>query len=236
MIFRIKIALLVALVALLLVELVKLASAQPVSLNPSAWSIRYSPGMPTRPNAAPVGWQFAFPLAAAGTCPAPDTQPPNFNVSRCHHVDYVTAAYTKAITGTSISMLFSVTTGPGTVFDWKTQFENTCPGEATVRLLIEHRNDASLSQPTYRWWSNPVSFPLAPVMNMTLTVPLTPDQWSDVNGQFGNTNAQTLAGFKAALAQVGAVGMTFGGGCFFGHGVYLDSGSATFNLQSYTIN
>ena len=29
--------------------------------------------------------------------------------------------------------------------------------------------------------------------------------------------------------------MTFGGGCFYGHGVYLDSGSVTFVVTKFTL-
>jgi hypothetical protein len=55
--------------------------------------------------------------------------------------------------------------------------------------------------------------------NTTLAVPLTPDQWSSVFGRFGKQNATTLNGFQDVLGNLGHVGMTFGGGCFFGHGV-----------------
>jgi hypothetical protein len=34
----------------------------------------------------------------------------------------------------------------------------------------------------------------------------------------------------------GPVGMTFGGGCFFGHGAYITSGAATFARRSDVIN
>lgn len=67
---------------------------------------------------------------------------------------------------------------------------------------------------------------------VVVTAPLTADQWSDVNGQLGSANT---AAFADALSNVGAVGMTFGGGCFYGHGVYLDSGSVTFVVTKFTL-
>jgi hypothetical protein len=69
-----------------------------------------------------------------------------------------------------------------------------------------------------------------------MTVPLTPDQWSSVYGKPGNLNATTLAGFHDALTNLGHVGMTFGGGCFAGHGVNVSGGSARFALISYSIS
>ena len=68
---------------------------------------------------------------------------------------------------------------------------------------------------------------------MSLTIPLSGDNWSDV---YGVTGAADPTGFAAALAHAGPVGMTFGGGCFFGHGAYVTSGAATFVLKSYVIN
>jgi hypothetical protein len=37
------------------------------------------------------------------------------------------------------------------------------------------------------------------------------------------------------LANAMGIGFTFGGQNFFGHGVYLSSGSATFKVNSYTV-
>lgn len=83
------------------------------------------------------------------------------------------------------------------------------------------------TQETFRWWGNPIEFVL-PASNavVDITVPLTPDQWSDVYGVIG-TNA--LAGFQAALKNTQNVGMTFGGGCFAGHGLNINPG-ATYQL------
>lgn len=204
-----------------------------ISLSPNNWDIRYSPKMPLHPSVAKSGWMFSFPLAPAGVCPAPPTQPPNYNISACPHVDYVTTPYTKSMAAnTSVSMTF-VVAGVSPVFDFHTAADNLGATPATVRLLVEQQGDYFLDNPTYRWWSNPLSVPLTIGGPTTLLVPLTPDQWSDVNGLFGTAE---LAGFQAALKNVGNVGMTFGGGSFFGHGVYLTSGSATFNLTDFTVS
>ncbi len=66
----------------------------------------------------------------------------------------------------------------------------------------------------------------------SITVPLTPDQWSSVLGKKGS--AAPLE-FAEALRGVDKVGMTFGGGCFFGHGVNVSGGEATFTLKDFAI-
>jgi hypothetical protein len=209
-----------------------------VPLTPGNWNIRYSPGMPVNPGAAPSGgWVFSFPLAAPGVCPAPPTTGPNFNVSTCPHVDYVTATYITPIVGSSLSMTFSIAVGPNTGFDYHTAANNTCVNPANFRFLIERTDDAGLYQPYYRWWSHDISYQLQPIDgSLTLTVPLTPDRWSSALGEIGNASAAATAGFADTLNNVGLIGITFGGGCFAGHGVYLNSGTATFTVTDFRIN
>lgn len=206
-----------------------------INMAAVAWQIRYSPGLPIRPNPNPSGgsgWSFSFPTNAVGKCPAPPTQPPNYNISPCSHVDYVTTPYTLPITAKSITVTFSIIAN-SPVYDYKTATNNTCVSPAKMRLLLEHHNDAALNNPVYRWWSNPLEYTLGNTNAAVIKVLLTPDQWSDVNGQLGTTDP---ADFTATLLRIGAIGMTFGGGCFFSHGVYLDSGSATLTVTDMTLN
>ena len=209
-------------------------------LTPASWSIRYSPGMPAHPTASGTGWKFSFPSNATGVCPAADTTFPNYNVSPCHHVDYVTTAYTKSIaTANSVSMTYQVD-GTSPVFDYRTQFENdqTNTLKHSVRLLLEHTGDFFLDQDTYRWWSNPLYVDLNTALNagpQTLSVPLSGHNWSDVNGIFCD-DPSASAGFLACKQHMQYIGMTFGGGYFFGHGLFLDSGSATFTVTDFEID
>ena len=55
----------------------------------------------------------------------------------------------------------------------------------------------------------------------TVAVPLKPNQWSSVFGKKGDS-ARTE--FDAALGDVEHLGISFGGGCFFGHGVNVSGG------------
>ena len=133
-------------------------------------------------------------------------------------------------------MTFEITTTGTPSFNYMLDPDNVCTVPATVRLFLERQND-DFSQEFYRWWANPTGYELQPTSgSVTMTVPLTPDQWSSVYGKAGNYNAAALAGFQDALGHLGNVGMTFGGGCFFGHGVNVSGGSARFVLINYTIS
>lgn len=211
------------------------------SMDGANWDIRYSPHMPLHPTNLPPqfgGWSFNFTPAPMGVCPAADTQPPNFDQSPCPHVDYVTTNYVHNLsTAVSVTMTLEVSVTQGTTFDFHTQFENTCGGVATVRFLLEHTGDSSLNHVNYRYWSNPTSFTLAStgLQAYTMTVNIDPSLWSNVDGQFGTAN---LSAWGALLRNIGKVGMTFGGGCFFGHGVYVNppTGAAQFQVRSFTFN
>ncbi len=137
------------------------------------------------------------------------------------------------ISGTLVLSITVATTG-NCEFKWDTETSNTCDGPpAAVRLLIWSFKNNDYAEYD-RWWSNPIAFTLGNG-SATLVVPLTPDQWSDVYGHFGNENVDTLAGWNAAINNVSSLGMTFGGGCFFGHGVYVINGTARFTIVNYTI-
>jgi hypothetical protein len=63
----------------------------------------------------------------------------------------------------------------------------------------------------------------------TLTVSLSPDQWTSVFGQKG---AEVPNEFNAAIPNLGNVGFTFGG-TFAGHGVLVTGGNARFVLKEF---
>jgi hypothetical protein len=83
---------------------------------------------------------------------------------------------------------------------------------------------------THFWWSNPVHVDLTGAAGGgTTSAPLSdPSQWSDWNGQVGNSSPAVTAGFNDAIAKVSTVGVSFGGGCFFENGVTTSDGSGMF--------
>ena len=139
----------------------------------------------------------------------------------------------KGILGaSSLSVSVEVQTTGAPAFNYALEPGNTCVTPATARPFIwAYNNDYGEFN---RWWSNPTAFTLADG-SQTMTIPLTPDRWSSVLGKFGNYDAASLAGFSAALQNVSSLGLTFGGGCFFGHGVNVSNGTARFILSDYSV-
>ena len=73
--------------------------------------------------------------------------------------------------------------------------------------------------PQLRWWSNPVKFTLIDTGGVIeLHVPLTPDNWSETDGVFA-TDPIFYPYWVETMSDPDWVGITFGGGSFFGHGV-----------------
>jgi hypothetical protein len=60
-------------------------------------------------------------------------------------------------------------------------------------------------------------------------------QWTSVFGEKANASAAATAGFKQAMANLGHVGFSFGGGCFYGHGVRASGGGVRFAVTSYAV-
>jgi hypothetical protein len=138
-------------------------------------------------------------------------------------------AYRKAISAdATLTVSFYILTHGDVRFNYRLEASNTCSSPATVRAFLQ-RADDDLYAANGRFWSNPMATVLAPG-RFTMSIDLRPDQWTNVEGQ------RDQAGFEALLRNVGHVGVTFGGGCFFGHGVNVQGGSATFVMNSFTIH
>ena len=133
-------------------------------------------------------------------------------------------------TALNVSISVQVTGAP--TFNYQLEPGNTCVTPATARPFI-WANDNDFGEFS-RWWSEPTAFTLADG-SQTMTIPLTPDRWSSVFGKLGTYDEASLAGFNAALENVSSLGLTFGGGCFFGHGVNVSNGTARFILLDYSV-
>jgi len=179
-----------------------------LTLDATKWIFAYSHGMPDHPTQLPRGWSFDF--------------PPQDGV---HYV--LTGSDLSG--GASIVVTATVTMTPGAVFDWNRD-GNTCPTPAAAHLMIQRRGDDMVDE-YGRWWAS-VPIPLIPG-TLTIAVPLTADAWTDVYGRSGADNPES---FRVALASGGNVGLTFGGGCFYGHGVHVSGGNATFALSLFEVN
>lgn len=202
------------LIIIILLLLPTLAFAAPKAKGGNAardWDILFSAGMPKNPTAYGMSWYFDFPSGNG-------------------HVNYVTTPRHAALSG-SITMSVAITTTGNPTFDYGYGADNPCLTPASVRPYFftgDYQDEFG------RWWSNQVSIQLAPG-TVTITVPLDPALWSSVFGKVGNQDAVTLAAFYAAMQNVSSIGMTFGGGCFHGHGVSVNGGTARFTLIDYKV-
>jgi hypothetical protein len=75
---------------------------------------------------------------------------------------------------------------------------------------------------TQFWWSNPVNAPLLSGNQGQTTIMANmsdPTEWSDWNGQRGDSSPAVTEAFLEAIQKVQAIGLSFGGECFFETGV-----------------
>lgn len=135
-------------------------------------------------------------------------------------------AHTSIAAG-ALVLTINVSTTDGTVFRYDTETINTCEQPARVRPIV-------IGKGNVRWWATGESGGIVLTPGIwTLSVPIAPQYWSNVNGQLGNGSNKLLASWQAAMSDVREIGVTFGGGCFYGHGVYVSGGQATFELLDY---
>ena len=136
-----------------------------------------------------------------------------------------------ALRGTLVVTLQVATSGP-VLFESLDPQSASCAIPSSVRPFFWSNGNGN--GPYDRWWSNPRAYVLAPG-SATVAVPLQAEHWSSVNGRFGNADGETRFGFEKALLNVTRLGLTFGGGCSFGHGIRISGGSARFTLSEYAI-
>ncbi len=189
-----------------------LIAAKHPSPNISSWLLRYSSGVTLS-----AGPSFTFPRSPGS-------------------VNYLTESYNVPIAQSqALTMTVQIIGSP--TFNYMLEPSNVCISPATVRPYLEaqvpkHCPDATYTcaPPSARQWSNPAAIELEEG-TFTLVVPFTPPLWSDAEGVFGQND---LAGFAETLAHPRYLGMTFGGGCFFGHGVNVD-GLASFAVKDFRV-
>jgi hypothetical protein len=136
-----------------------------------------------------------------------------------------------SIRGTLVVNLTVATSGP-VVFESLDPQSGSCNIPSSVRPFFWANNNGN--GPYDRWWSNPRAYTLA-AGAATISVPLAAENFSSVNGRFGNADSETRFNFDKALLNVTRLGLTFGGGCSFGHGLRVRDGWARFALNGYVV-
>jgi hypothetical protein len=190
-----------------------------VPMHDLAWTIRYSPGMRAHPLPQETGgWYFDFPTASGS-------------------VHYVTAAVNMVVSK-SVSADIEVRTTGAPTFEYALEANNTCVNPARVRLLLQQKGDdlsGVRGKQYYRWWSINAAYELAPGSTRLTAQVSDLSQWVSVGGERADATAAATAGFWETMNNLGAVGFSFGGGCFYGHGVRVSGGGARFAVTSYKV-
>jgi hypothetical protein len=164
-----------------------------------------------------------FPLANDGTALT-------FEFPASGSINYLYTPSPLAMIRGTLSVSLRVSTSGPVLFN--SLDETSCGIAPSVRPLIWANDNGNGNYD--RWWSNPRAFSLAAGV-ATIAVPLSAESWSSVNGQYGNADPAVKFAFDKALLNVTRLGLTFGGGCSFGHGINVRGGSATFALTEYVI-
>lgn len=139
-----------------------------------------------------------------------------------HSVNYLITSGPRAPLGT-VTATMRIDASPDAVV-----VANECGNPRWRILLMAH--GTNWSDPDARWWSNPASAAVTGGA-ATVSAPLDPSQWSNVNGQVGSSRPTE---FAAAMRDISHYGVTFGG-CFFGHGIFMQSGTATAHITSFQV-
>lgn len=194
-------------------------------------------GSPSAPSPTPLTLSLQSSAWEAISDPQPfalanDGAALTFEFPSAGSINYLfTPSPVAAVRGT-LAVTVRVTTAGPVVFNSLDPQTATCSIPSSVRPFIWANNNGNGEFD--RWWSNPRAIALA-AGTATIDVPLTAEAWSSVNGRIGNADAPTRFAFDRALLNVSRFGLTFGGGCSFGHGINVRNGTATFTLTEYLV-
>jgi hypothetical protein len=129
--------------------------------------------------------------------------------------------------GQTVTLVYSI---DGSTPEWGVSDRTDVPPATLHLFLWRSSDDLSCNgvMASYRFWAlSGVTLKLGE--SQTLTSMLDPSVWTNCYGE------HDTSGFVGALENAMGIGFTFGGQNFFGHGVYLSRGSATFKVNSYTV-
>lgn len=189
------------------------ASGSTLSMDASKWNFHYGVNTPKHPTQDGSGFKFTF-------------------FKDKTEVDYLTTSHSSPITASAIEFTIAVEGATDTWFDHVTESGNIPGGiPSSCRFVLQRDVTTEFG----RWFSNPFCIELRPRTTQLLRVPLTPENWSSVYGKFGDYNDAARKGFARVLSSPVSVGLVFGGGNFFGHGLRARSGNAIVKILSYRL-
>jgi hypothetical protein len=149
----------------------------------------------------------------------------------------LTKPWTGSEPGMTLLVTVEVQTTGTPVFQLAQGPEPTCRTPPSTRPYLEAVGWTSMP-PGYssmRWWSRQGLIPLGAAGVFSIEIPLTPDRWSGVSGQFATQDASSVSWFNQIVTGrvASRAGLVFGGGCSYGHGLYVSGGSATLTVTQF---
>lgn len=183
------------------------------------WTFEWSPNIPLAPTLLPNnGFKFDFPGIVY----------PN------GEVHYVTQKPLAKLTN-KVVVKGWITIAPGTVFSSITK-TNMTPGSGKARVYFQRKGDdwgGLGNYQYYRWWYTGY-IDVEANGAFTFTAPLSDAaNWISV---YGNNAAEYPAQRQAAIDNMDRIGLTFGGGGGYGHGLYITYGAAKFEVTSFEVS
>lgn len=129
------------------------------------------------------------------------------------------------MTGKVLTAFIDVNVEPETKFTYYGEPDG-CPEPANVRYYFETNTSGRFEETDY-WWStlSPDLDDLRGPGGLLIVFPMSfPSAWVDHKGHPGDFDAAHEEAFKAAVQDVRAIGLSFGGGCGLGNGVGIVPG------------
>jgi hypothetical protein len=214
-----------------IVAMVLLTGCDPIYPEPTSYLDLFRPRA-TALSLKANRWTYLNPIALFNT-PDGDLAFDFPDISTGTSVNYVFTRKAPAVISGSLVIEASVEADPNIVFDYRTDPDNTCDAPAAMHPFIWANGNDPFGEFS-RWWAVDVSFVLAPGSSI-LSIPLQPESWLSVFGKHGDASLAATTGFHQAIKNVSSLGLTFGGGCWLGHGIRVSDGNARFSLSSYKV-
>ena len=184
----------------------------------------------------PIGWRLEYSprTTLTITSEGPSFQFPNGKANSS--VNMLTKWWPGTTAGSLAVTTRIVTTGTP-IFRLRQGPEPQCSNPPAARAWLATTDWTNGSLPDYewnRWWSRDGYTVLGPGTT-SIDVPLDPAGWSNVNGQLASSTPEATTHFWRVVNQGGRLGLVFGGGCSYGHGIYVTGGTAVFTILQYDV-
>lgn len=187
-----------------------------VSLTPSGWTT--TPSW-CRPTLTLVGGALVAPIPSSSSCTL------NYLYTMPLRIALTTAQ------SLSVAFAFVPTSGSPTFhYNASEPAYAACAQPVSARLFFWSNGLGAANSD--RWWAFGDAVTIAPG-SFSVSVPLDPARWLNVNGRHGDND---VPAFTTAIQHLDSLGLTLGGNsCNYGHGVYVQNGTARLHLSRYEV-